>query len=102
MRARVVLQLALATLAAMLSLYFWLRAIGGDPTAPVAQRPIPPVERHVVKVQLLPVRSRPHPATRHRPKHLRHVTLRLAASKATVAELTTSSGSRIRNTFVSA
>src|SRR5919199_4903932 len=92
MRARLVLQLALATLAAMLSLYFWLRAIGGDPTARVAQRPISPVERHVVKVRLLPVRSRPHPATRRRREHLQHVTLRLAASKATVAELTTSAG----------
>src|SRR5919198_5508181 len=90
MRARLVLQLALATIAAMLSLYFWLRAIGGDPTAPVAQRPISPFERHVVKVFVVRSPSRPHPVTRHRPKHLKHVTLRLAASKAAVAQLTTS------------
>src|SRR5213596_1111652 len=80
-------QLALATVAAMLSLYFWLRAIGGDPTAPVTQRPISPFERHVVKVFVVRPRSRPHPAPRHRREHMPHVTLSLAASKAAVVAL---------------
>jgi len=64
-RARLVLQLALATVAAMLSLYFWLRAIGGEPTAPVAQKPIPRFEGHIVHAVVIRPRARPHASARH-------------------------------------
>ena len=85
MRARLVLQLALATVAAMLSLYFWLRAIGGEPTAPVAQQPIPRFEGHIVHAVVVRPRAHPNAATRHQRVRAAHVTLRLAASRTAVA-----------------
>src|ERR671928_1602008 len=89
-RARVVLQLALATVAAMLSLYFWLRAIGGEPTAPVAQEPIPRFEGHIVHAVVVRPRARPHASERHRRVRAAHVTLRLAASRTAVGHPATS------------
>src|SRR6185369_18091001 len=69
----------------MLSLYFWLRAIGGEPTAPVAQQPIPRFEGHIVHAVVVRPRAHPHAATRHQRVRAAHVTLRLAASRTAVA-----------------
>ena len=82
MRARLVLQLVLATVTAMLSLYFWLRAIGGDPTAPLAQHPLVPVQDHVVRVLGPPHRVRPHVTKSRRPENAARGVLRLEAVRA--------------------
>ena len=57
-RARLAFQLLLATVAAILSLYLWLRAIGGDPGVTTMQHPLRPVEHRIVDAVVAPHRSR--------------------------------------------
>src|SRR5438270_8413913 len=68
----------------MLSLYFWLRAIGGDPAVPLAQHPLLPIEDHVVRVLGPAHRDRPHVTKSRRPDNAAAGTLRLEAVRAVV------------------
>src|SRR5919204_1473659 len=92
-RARLVLQLALATVTAMLSLYFWLRAIGGDPTAPLAQHPLVPVQDHVVRVLGPTHRLRPHVTKSRRPENAARGVLRLDVVRAAAVVVARPAGS---------
>ena len=84
MRARLVLQLALATVAAMLSLYFWLRAIGGEPGGTSLRTPMPLAKNRIVATFVTPRRLRLHVRKKRVRKHVRtarpHVAVSLAAA----------------------
>src|SRR5918911_1446708 len=59
-RVRLPLQIALATVAAVLSLYLWLRAIGGDPGVARLRGPVPLAKDRVVARFDAPRRLRPY------------------------------------------
>src|SRR5919201_46266 len=59
-RVRLPLQIALATVAAVLSLYLWLRAIGGDPGVSSLRSPVPLATDRIVARFDTPRRLRPH------------------------------------------
>src|SRR5918911_3053130 len=59
-RVRLPLQIALATVAAVLSLYLWLRAIGGDPGVARLRSPVPLATDRIVARFDAPRGLRPH------------------------------------------
>src|SRR6059058_5364812 len=64
-RVRLPLQIALATVAAVLSLYLWLRAIGGDTGVARLRSPVPLAKNRVVARFDAPRRLRLHVGHSH-------------------------------------